>query len=340
MTLLDREVKRQLNRVSVSSMKRPKILVLGSINMDLVAVTATLPVAGQTVLAQSFAEIAGGKGANQAVAAARAGGLVAMVGRVGSDGFASRLIENLKRENVDCSSIMRTEETPSGLAMIAVAESGENQIVVVPGANGLVTTRDVDRFAQQITDCDMLLVQLEIPMATIRHAIEIANAARVRVVLDPAPAPPADFPDALLNVDLICPNETEAAALTGRQVGSREEIEEAACLLYQRGAKNVAITLGDRGVMLFDGDSMVLIDPIAVDAVDSTAAGDAFVGALAVRWAESGSLKEAARWGNAAGALAAARHGAQPSLASRDEIERCIQRDAASESSNEGDLQR
>ena len=214
--------------------------------------------------------------------------------------------------------------------MIAVAESGENQIVVVPGANGLVTPDDVDRCADKIAGCDVLLVQLEIPIATVARAIEIASAAGVRVICDPAPAPPADVPRGLLNVDLICPNETEAGALTGCNVQSREEIEAAAYRLHQRGAKAVAITLGNRGVMLFDGQSLTMIHPIAIDAVDSTAAGDAFVGALAVRWAETGSLVEAVRWGNAAGALSASRRGAQPSIASRDELDQFLEGEVAS----------
>lgn len=310
--------------MNTSHINRPKIVVLGSLNMDLVARCGVLPVAGQTVLADSFAEIAGGKGANQAVAAARAGGNVTMVGRVGEDGFASRLIDNLNRENIDCSSVAHTADASSGLAMIAVGESGDNQIVVVPGANGRMTPSDVDRCADKIATCDALLVQLEIPIATVVHAIDIASAAGVRVILDPAPAPPADFPEGLLNVDLICPNETEAAALTGRKVESREQIEAAALGLHQRGAKAVAITLGDRGVMLFDGQSFVRIDPIAIDALDSTAAGDAFAGALAVSWSETDSLVEAVRFGNVAGALSATRLGAQPSIASRDELKRCI----------------
>ncbi len=295
--------------------------MLGSINMDLVARCDVLPLPGETRTAASFAEVPGGKGANQAVAASRAGGRVVMIGRVGDDGFGRRLVDDLQREQVHCDLVHRSAGTPSGLAMIAVADSGENQILVVPGANGLVSRADVDRGAEQITRCDMLLVQLEVPLATVVYAIQIARAAGVRVILDPAPAPRTDPPAALFDVDLICPNETEAAALTGRVVNTLQDAEAAARQLHDSGSKAVAITLGDRGTMLFDGNTISRIDPVPVTAVDSTAAGDAFAGAAAVRWVDSHSLHEAVRWGNVAGAIAASRHGAQSSLPTRAEIE-------------------
>ena len=298
---------------------RPQIVVLGSINMDLVARCHLLPQAGETLIASSLAEIPGGKGANQAVAASRAGGRASMIGRVGDDGFADRLIDNLSREDVDCRSIQRTVATPSGLAMISVADSGENQIVVVPGANGFVSCGDVDRYADLIQNCDVLLLQLELPIETAVYAIRIARSAERRVILDPAPAP-AQAPDGLFNVDLICPNETEAAALTGRNTATEEGLAAAARDLQQRGSKAVAITRGDQGTLLLDGETMANIAAINVTAVDATAAGDAFAGAVAVRWSETGSLVDAVHWGNAAGAIAASRPGAQPGMATRAEI--------------------
>ena len=301
----------------------PKIAVLGSINIDLVARCDTLPAAGETLSAHSFAEIPGGKGANQAVAASRAGGDVSMIGRVGDDAFAERLQANLVGDGVDCRAVQSTADSSSGLAMIAVDAKGQNQIVVVAGANGQVTAQDIDRFADVLGSCDALLLQLEVPLETVVRAITIAKSAGIKVILDPAPAPTTEVPDSLFDVDLICPNETEAAALSGCMVAENlASIEAVARELHARGAGAVAITLGDRGVLLFDGRTCSNIDALQVDAVDSTAAGDAFAGALAVRWVETGSLLEAAHWGNAAGALSASRAGAQPSMATRKEIER------------------
>ncbi len=248
-----------------------------------------------------------------------------MIGRVGDDGFANTLVENLTKDLIDCSSIKPVSQCPSGLAMISVSDAGENQIVVVPGANEHVTPAYVDRHAHVIQDADALLVQLEIPIDSVIRAIEIASRAGVRVILDPAPTPSQDAPAALFNVDLICPNETEAAALVGHEVETPEQIESAARLLMDRGAKAVAITRGSRGVTLFEANSMendriTHVKAIPINPVDTTASGDAFAGAVAVIWCESNSLVEAIRFGNAAGALAATRRGAQPSIARRDEI--------------------
>jgi ribokinase len=299
------------------------VVVLGSINMDLVAGCRELPRPGETLTATSFAEVPGGKGANQAVAASRAGGLVSLIGRVGDDGFATRLVGHLSEAGVDCSAVQATGESPSGLAMIAVAESGENQIVVVPGANACLRPEDVDRYASIIRSCDVLLLQLEVPVASVMRSIELAREAGVRVILDPAPAPTA-LPAGMYDVDLICPNETEAATLTGQAIDSTQGLQAAAQTLHARGAQAVAITLGGRGTLLFDGKAFLQVAPYPTTAVDSTAAGDAFAGAVAVRWAESKSLADAVRWGNAAGALAASRHGAQPSMATREEIEQLV----------------
>lgn len=299
---------------------RPAIVVVGSINMDLVARCSSLPQPGQTLTASAFAEIPGGKGANQAVAASRAGGAAALIGRVGDDGFAKRLRENLAVEGVDIDCIQRSANTSSGVALITVADDGENQIVVVPGANGCVTSADVDRFAERIRKCDTLLLQLETPLETVVHAIRLAKSAGVRVILDPAPAPREAPPDALFDVDLICPNETEAAALTGLPVDSPEAVEAAARQLHARGAASVVITLGDRGCALLDAEEYLRFDACPVTTVDTTAAGDAFAAALAVRWAETQSLRQGIQWGAAAGALAASRPGAQPSLPTRNEI--------------------
>ena len=306
-----------------SDASAPSVVVLGSINMDLVARCAALPKPGETLTANSFAEIPGGKGANQAVAASRAGGLVTMIGRVGDDGFAERLRANLAAEDICCHAVQTTDQTPSGVALINVSDAGDNQIVVVPGANGMVSCCDVDQFADQIKAADVLLVQMEIPQDVVISAIRLARSAGTRVILDPAPAP-VTISEGLLEVDLICPNETEAAALTGLPLDTTESIEAAARRLHHAGAQAVVITLGDQGVVLFDGDTFSVINAIPINAVDATAAGDALAGAIAVRWAESDSLQEAVRFGNAAGAIAASRPGAQPSLPTRSEIEQSL----------------
>lgn len=298
----------------------PKIAVVGSINLDLVLRCSHLPKPGETIAASSFEQISGGKGANQAVSAARAGGRVSMIGRVGDDLYAGRLLDGLRECGIDCTSVMRTDGCESGLAFISVDEQGQNSIMFVAGANARLTPEDVDSLRQVIQASDVVLLQLEIPLPTVLRVIEAARGAETRVILDPAPAP-NHFPEELLQVDLICPNQQEAEKLTGKPVETPAEIQSAAESLLRRGAKRVVITLGDQGAYLHDGVRGQLIPPYATEAIDTTAAGDAFAGALAVRWAEQVELEEAVRFGNAAGAIAASRRGAQPSLPLRAEIE-------------------
>ena len=303
---------------------KPKIVVLGSINMDLVIRCGKLPVPGETLLAKSSQEICGGKGANQAVAAARAGGEVSMIGRVGNDAFGGRLVANLAHEGIDCSQVFRTEDCASGLAIVGVEDSGENAIMVVPGSNGRLCAEDVGRARSFIENSDVLLVQLEVPVDTVLAAVQVARNAGVKVILDPAPAPGA-FPESLLEVDLVCPNEAEAEALTGIEVTTEESAIHAAMALQSRGAKQVAITMGDQGALLLDDCGGRMVPSFPVKAIDTTAAGDAFAGALGVRWAEGVTLEEAVRFGNAAGALAASRLGAQPGMGTREEIESLLE---------------
>lgn len=306
---------------SPNSCSQPKITVIGSINMDLVIRCHHLPAPGQTILANSSSEICGGKGANQAVAAARAGGVVTMIGRVGDDAFANRLVANLQDVGIQAEHVLRTDHCASGLAVVAVEDSGQNSIMVVPGANGRVSVADIENARSEIEASDVVLLQLEIPIAAVVAAIRIAKQAGVRVILDPAPALDV-WPESFFQADLMCPNESEAAAFFGHPIENVVQAEAAARTIHARGAKNVAITLGDQGTLLFDGQQTHLVSPYEIIAVDSTAAGDAFAGALAVYWAEKNNLLDAVRFGNAAGALAASRQGAQPSLASRYEIDK------------------
>lgn len=299
---------------------RPLITVLGSINMDLVIRCVELPRAGQTILAQSSSEFCGGKGANQAVAAAEAGGDVSFIGAVGGDAFADRLLGNLSRYGIACEAIAQRSHQASGLAIISVDQHGQNSILVVSGANASISRDDVIAAKALIQRSDMLLVQLEIPLDAVLAGIEVAKDAGVRVVLDPAPVP-SEFPPQLLAVDLLCPNESEAARLTGQRVESIDDAHRAADTLHQMGAQHVAITMGDQGTCLLSDAESRWIPAFPVKAVDTTAAGDAFAGAIATRWSQTGDLFEAVQFANAAGALAASKHGAQSSMANREAIE-------------------
>jgi ribokinase len=299
---------------------QPQIAVVGSINLDLVVRCSVLPRPGETIMADSLAEVCGGKGANQAVAVTRAGGKCALIGRVGDDDFGKRLVEGLRGDKVDCASVKTTSECSSGVAIVSVEASGENAITVVPGANRRLCPADVVAARATIENSDALLVQLEVPLDAVTTAVEIAQQAGVRVILDPAPAP-AVMPPALFAVDLLCPNESEAAVLTSLPVESDRQVAAAAQVLHERGAKAVVLTLGQRGAWLSEGGEMVLIPAFPAKVVDTTAAGDAFAGACAVHWAEHGSLAAAVRFASAAGALATTQAGAQPSLASRSQID-------------------
>ncbi len=314
------EMSRIDNRKSQLQIPPPNVVVLGSINMDVMIRCATLPTRGQTVSASSSREVCGGKGANQAVAATKAGGSVRMIGRVGDDAFSQRLVTNLVEHRVDSQSVRKTPQCASGLAIVAVEDSGENSILLVAGANGCLTFEDANDCRDAITTSDVLLMQLEVPTATVLAAAQIARDAGVRCILDPAPVP-HDWTDRLLEVDLICPNETEAGEITGVSIETIADAEEAARQLHRRGAKNVVITLGARGTLLFAGGRCQHIEPILIQAIDTTAAGDAFAGALAVRWAECDDLVDAVNFASAAGAFAATNEGAQPSLPTRTEIE-------------------
>ena len=287
--------------------------------MDLVIRCEKLPVPGETLLARSSSEISGGKGANQAVAAARAGGQVSMIGRVGDDALAERLVANLKNEGVDCSQVQFTKDCSSGLAIVAVEDSGQNSIMVVPGSNRKVTAADVGKARSVIESSDVLLLQLEVPLDTVREAILVAKQAGVKVILDPAPAPKT-LPEEFLKVDLLCPNESEAEALTGISVQMVEEAIQAANVLRTKGAATVIITMGKQGALLVDGNGHQMIPALPLKAKDTTAAGDAFAGALGAYWAMETPLKEAIRFANAAGAIAASRFGAQPSMGDLEEI--------------------
>ena len=288
--------------------------------MDLVVRCASLPLPGQTIAADAVSEVCGGKGANQAVAASKAGGNVSMIGRVGSDAFAKRLTTNLVDHGIDCKAVQPAADCASGLAIVTVESSGQNSILLVAGANDKVSPADIEAQQHTIMSADVLLLQLELPTDSVIAAIQIAKQAGVRCILDPAPVA-IDWTDALLAVDLVCPNETEASDITGLKVDTVVDAQAAAKQLHDRGVKHVVITLGEKGTLLFSNDVFHHIEATPIEAVDTTAAGDAFAGALGVRWVETDDLLESVRFACVAGAIAATRQGAQPSLATRNEIE-------------------
>jgi ribokinase len=300
-------------------MPQPKIVVVGSLNMDLIARTSRIPAPGETILGHDFRTAPGGKGANQAVAAARAGARVRMVGRVGRDAFGEELLANLDANEVDHRFVLRDETAATGVAVIVVDDAGENSIVVLSGANMQLTPADVEAAEAAIAEADLMLLQLEIPLPAVQRAAELGRKHGVQVVLNPAPARslPADL---LRLIDVLIPNETETALLTGMPIDTIPDLKAAAAALRAQGPAAVILTLGARGALLSTADQMLLAPAFPVMPVDTTAAGDAFAGGFGAALAGGKSLFEAVRQGNAAGALAATRLGAQPSLPTRSEI--------------------
>ena len=309
-------------------MTTSRIVVVGSINMDLVTRTGNIPIPGETVIGDDLQTFPGGKGANQAVAAARLGADVAMVGHVGNDMFAQQLRENLDADGVNQTYVTGVEAA-SGVALIVVDSSGQNSIVVASGANGWLTPADVEAAADVIKSADVMLLQLEVPLETVYRAAQLAHDSGVRVILNPAPAQP--LPAALLQlVDVLVPNESEAAVLAGLPVDDEEGLKPAATILQALGVATVILTLGSRGALLAQDGKFTHFPPFAVvDVVDTTAAGDAFVGGLATAVAGGDPVKKAIPWGNAAGALTITRAGAQPSLPTKEEVEALLSQAAA-----------
>ena len=300
--------------------EQPNILVVGSINMDLVVRTRHMPAPGETVLGGDFATSPGGKGANQAVAVARLGGACRMIGRVGDDAFGQTLLEGLRAEGIDCTRVLATPDTPSGVALIVVDSRGENSIVVAGGANAALTPDDVFGHEEAFEDADLVVLQLELPLPTVRAAADLARRNRCKVVLDPAPAP-RQLCEALFHVDLLTPNVTEAEQLTGARALDDRADKTVASDLIQRGAKAVALKLGARGAVAVQADGHFYRAPAyKVSVVDTTAAGDAFTAAVALALAQDRPLRDAIQFANAAGALACTRLGAQSAMPTADEV--------------------
>jgi len=302
-----------------------KITVVGSINLDSVIKVPHLPVAGETVIGREFQLIPGGKGANQAVGATRLGAEVAMIGCVGDDSYGFRLKQGLAEEGINTDQVYSTIGVSSGMALITVAEDGENTIALALGANAHVLPDKLQALEPLLKNSDILLLQLEIPLETVEAAIRIARRHRCRVVLNPAPAHSMD-PEILRQVDYFVPNEIEAAALTSLEVMDSGTAEIAAIALRDLcGAAAIVITMGPHGALLLQngGDPQWVPAP-SVRAVDTTSAGDAFVAGMAVGLARGKSDLEAVRWGCTAGALATTKLGAQPSLPNGEAFQRAL----------------
>jgi ribokinase len=301
------------------------IVVVGSSNTDMIIRVPRIPRAGETLLGGEFFTAAGGKGANQAVGAARAGGKVTLVARVGRDAFGDQAIAGLRRDGIDVSCVFRDRLTASGVALIFVAKDGENSIAVAGGANAKLSPADVKKATRVIRSAALLVAQLETPLATVTAAAEVAAKAGVPVILNPAPARP--LANSLLElISILTPNETEAELLTGIKVTDEAGAAKACAKLRSRGVRTVILTLGGRGAFLVDADGQRLVPGFKVKTVDSTAAGDIFNGALAVALAEGKTVLDAVRFANAAAALSVTRLGAQPSAPTRADIGKFLRR--------------
>jgi ribokinase len=302
-----------------------RITVVGSLNMDLVVRTPRIPKPGETIIGTDFHLIPGGKGANQAVSVGKLQAEVWMIGRVGRDQFGQALLDNLCRAGVNHDCVIQDEEAATGIALITVEASGQNNIVLASGANMRVTAADMEAAESVIAGSSMLLTQLETPVPAVQRAVELAKKHGVITVLNPAPAQP--LPESLLCwVDYLVPNETETSLLTGLPVETAQQFAAAAQRLRQMGVGTVILTLGSRGAYLSTAGGDELFPSFPVQAVDTTAAGDAFMGGFAVALAEGAPLALAVRRGNASGALSATRLGAQPSMPTRAEWEQFCQK--------------
>jgi ribokinase len=310
---------------SKQGVRAQSIVVVGSSNTDMIIRVPRIPRAGETLLGGEFFTAAGGKGANQAVGAARAGGKVTLVARVGRDAFGDQAIAGLRRDGIDVSCVFRDRLTASGVALIFVAKDGENSIAVAGGANAKLSPADVKKATRAIRSAALLVAQLETPLATVTAAAEVAAKAGVRVILNPAPARP--LANSLLKlISILTPNETEAELLTGIKVTDEAGAAKACAKLRSRGVRTVILTLGERGAFLADADGQRLVPGFKVKTVDSTAAGDIFNGALAVALAEGKTVLDAVRFANAAAALSVTRLGAQPSAPTRADIAKFLRR--------------
>ena len=303
----------------------PKVTVVGSLNVDLVCRAPRRPGKGETLIGDTFDIFTGGKGFNQATAAARLGAEVTLIGNVGADLFGDMLLAATENERINSRFVTKRTDVGTGVATIVIEPDGDNSIIVVPRANMALTTTDIDAAADDIANADVLLLQLETPVAASEHAAAIAKTHRTTVILNPAPAQP--LPDSLLAfVDILTPNQSETELLSGVKVGNHEDARRAAEVLraHMVDAADTAVilTLGEQGALLLTATESEHVSALAVDAVDTTGAGDAFCGALSTALASGETLQAAVKFANAAGAAAVTVVGATPSMPTRARIER------------------
>ncbi len=302
-----------------------RVTVIASFMADLVVRAPRRPLAGETLIGTEFNIFVGGKGNNQAIAAARCGGQVSIIGRVGDDVFAQPTLDTLAANGIDSAYVTRDPEAGTGTAMIIVDPSGQNSIIITPRANLRVSPADLEAARAAFEGAATVLAQLEIPIPTVLAAARLAHAAGARFLLNPAPAPSEPLPEELLRLtDIIIPNEVEAEQLTGIPTGNLEGATRAAQALLEHGPQDVVLTLGERGALWVNRSHSERFPAIPVQQVDSTAAGDAFCGALAAALAQGQPMPAALRWAGAAGALAVTKMGATPSLPTRAEVEKLL----------------
>ncbi len=302
---------------------RPKIVVIGCLHTDFTVKVKTIPRIGESVLGKSFKRSPGGKGANQAVAAARLGADVVLIGKVGADVFGKELIKNLRENGIDTKYIIEDSETYTGLALIMVDEDGDNILAVASGADMRIRKEDIDRAEEIIKLSDILLIQLETPLQIVEYAINIAFNEGVKVLLNPAPAQKLSK-DLLKKVYVLIPNEKEAELLSNVKIKDLNSSKISAKKLVENGTENIVITLGKNGSIIATKEETVHINGLNVNAIDTTGAGDAFCGALAVALSSGKALKEAVIYANYAGALATTKIGAQEALPTQEELENFI----------------
>ncbi len=303
-------------------MRNKSIVVIGSSNTDMVVRTDRMPKPGETLLGGDFLMTLGGKGANQAVAAARLGGNVTFICKVGDDIFGRNALDMYRKEGLNIDFACVSETKPSGVALINVDGNGENSIVVASGANAELSRNDIDAAAEAIRKASVVIMQLECPIDTVCYAAKLASDSGVPVILNPAPAPTEALPDELLrNIDLCIPNETEAELISGVSVADDESAIKAIECMKSKGIKDVILTMGSRGAMICEDGEYQLVPAFKVKAVDTTAAGDTFCGALGVALSEGKPLRDATLFANKASSISVQRMGAISSLPVRDEVE-------------------
>lgn len=295
------------------------ICVIGSLNMDLVVNVDKMPKPGQTIIGSNFKEVPGGKGANQAVAMARLNGNVSMIGKVGEDGFGQTLINSLKNDKVDTTYI-KTTKGATGVALITVDNNAQNSIVVSPGANFEVKEEDIDSNIEAIENSDIVVLQLETPLNTIKYALKKSKELNKYTILNPAPALKLDD-EIIKNVDLLTPNETELEIISGVSIETEEDIQKAAQIMIEKGVKELIVTLGSKGSLYINKEKSIFKKAYKVEAVDTTAAGDSYTAALAVALSKDQSIEEAMDFASKVGALSVLKEGAQSSLPTLEDVE-------------------